>query len=199
MGELVVLIIAGVIVLGVFGAIRQASVGRSNRKRTQNALMALPQFNSSVVGVFASGNGIAIDIERESFAIVEHPGDRPVIIPFTDLIAAEMIIDDETTVRTNRGSQAAGAVVGAAIFGPAGAIIGGLSGSRRKEAKISKAGIRVFTNHLATPVREVLVDFKEVVDRAAIKNQVDQLYQWYGRFQAVLERRTSADRAEVPA
>lgn len=111
----------------------------------------------------------------------------PVVYPFDDLIAVEVIKDDISITKTNRGSQAAGAAIGGVLLGPAGLLLGGLSGSKRNENKITKLSLKLYTNNLAFPVQEILFwdSGNNGVDPNALNPVINEMDQWYGRLRAI--------------
>lgn len=74
----------------------------------------------------------------------------------------EVLNNGNTFTKTNRGSQAAGAAVGAALLGPAGLLVGGLSGSTTGKEKIEQVKIRLrFQDDLA-PLQEIVIFNSEI-------------------------------------
>jgi hypothetical protein len=58
--------------------------------------------------------------------------------------------------KTNRGGQAVGAAVGAALLGPAGLLLGGLTGSKQNIEQVDKLSLKIYTNDLINPVHEIV-------------------------------------------
>lgn len=86
-----------------------------------------------------------------------------------------------------------GAAAGGILLGPAGLLLGGLSGSKRQEELLKKVSLKVFTNDLISPVEEIVFfdggPNGMPADRA--KMFLDNLDQWHGRFQTILHMRNS--------
>ncbi|TIX46100.1 MAG: hypothetical protein E5W81_00545 [Mesorhizobium sp.] len=141
-------------------------------------------------------NGIALDLGREKIAIIPNRLTQrqhalePLVYPFSDLIAVEVVRDGLSVVKTKRGSQLAGAAIGGVLLGPAGIIVGGLSGAKRQENKIEKLSLKLYTNHLVLPVQElVFCDLPRVgIDPKRAEHVIGELDQWYGRLRAIVER-----------
>ncbi|MER1293085.1 hypothetical protein NQS36_20225, partial [Bacillus sp. C1(2022)] len=73
---------------------------------------------------------IAFNSENELFKIYRiSPNEmiHEVAIPFDKIVDSEILIDDTTVMKASRGQQVAGALIGGAIAGGVGAIIGGSS------------------------------------------------------------------------
>lgn len=76
---------------------------------------------------------------------------KEVTIPFEKLVQSEVVIDDETVISTNRGSQLAGVAVGGLVSGGVGAIIGGLSAKQNSKSKINSMRIKITVDDFKKP------------------------------------------------
>lgn len=76
---------------------------------------------------------------------------------YKDILASEVIIDGETVTKTSRSSQLGGALIGAALTGGVGAIIGGLSGVKTSQEKVQKVQLKLIVNDIKNPI--VLISF----------------------------------------
>lgn len=140
---------------------------------------------------------IAIDVEREKIAVLLNPLKirqlevKPSVYGFDDLIAVELVRDGASVTKTQRGSQMTGAAVGSLLLGPAGLIVGGLSGAKRQVSKIEKLSIKLYANDLITPVQELFfLDFPGTgADPQQIQPILRDLDQWYGRLRVIVERK----------
>lgn len=81
---------------------------------------------------------------------------EPFIIHFDELEEVEVISDGNTLTKTNRGSQAAGAALGTALLGPAGLLVGGLSGSTSAKEKVEQVKIRIRVQNAEKPLHEIV-------------------------------------------
>lgn len=179
---------------------------------------SLPEFTPTTTYISAlSRNGISIDIERRKFAIartganalaqakreVEAMGSgpnkieeiqnrmKPIVIGFDDIVAAELIRDNTTVHKTNRGSQLAGAAVGGVLLGPVGLIVGGLSGSQRHESKIERLTLRIYTTDLIYPVHDMTFVYAPGgLDAHKLNEMIQSAELWYGRLRSILEMRS---------
>jgi hypothetical protein len=75
---------------------------------------------------------------------------------FTDIVKVELIQDGVEVSSTSRGSQAVGTAVGALALGGVGAIIGGLSGSKRTQTGTKMMSIRVTVDDMDNPIHEIV-------------------------------------------
>lgn len=75
---------------------------------------------------------------------------------FNDVVKVELIQDGIEVSSTSRGSQAVGTAVGALALGGVGAIIGGLSGSKRTQTGTKMMSIRVTVDDIDNPLHEIL-------------------------------------------
>lgn len=150
---------------------------------------AIADFSPSIS--FNSGTkdpSVAIDASRNKFA-VSYPHSPIHIFDFSSLVSVEVLRDGQTITQTNRGSQMAGAAVGAVLLGPLGLLLGGLTGKKRSKTKITRLSLKLFTNDLVRPSHEIVfLDAPKGVlaTSPAAMSSSKQLDDWYGRFQTVL-------------
>jgi hypothetical protein len=187
-----------VVLIGTFAAFTAFVIqsGKNAGADLDAKLNAIPEFTPTLsYKAVGSRNAIAIDIEREKIAVVLDPqkvvqrGTQPKVFGFDDLVAVEVVRDDASVIKTQRGSQLAGAAVGGVLLGGAGLIVGGLSGAKRQENKVEKLSLKLYTNDLMVPVQEVFfLDSPGVgVDPRHLEYVIQQMDQWHGRLRAIVE------------
>ena len=139
-----VILFIATIAFGIYKQVTEHKERHFNRRLTLKTISALEGFRvRNMLMDVNSVYGFAIDDSQERFCFIK-PGVRTRdIIPFSNILGVEIIEDGNTISYASRSSQAAGALIGGLAFGGVGAIIGGLSGSRRQSRKVSKLQIRV--------------------------------------------------------
>ena len=152
-------------------AIYGVVIGRCNSRRA-DALEAMmrdqPNFNPADVYVSATnGAGIAIDRERKEVMLADRQGIRRFGIK--SIVGCEVLQDDVQLAYTNRGSQIAGVAAGGVLLGGVGAVIGGLSGSRRSVNNVFKVVLRITTDDFDKPHHDIVL-----VDWGFSKNGLDK-------------------------
>lgn len=73
----------------------------------------------------------------------------------SQLISAELIIDNQTILNTSRTSQIGGALVGGMVAGGIGAIVGGLSGSKIKNENVNRVDMRIRVEDIDNPLIKI--------------------------------------------
>lgn len=105
----------------------------------------------SGISVLESQNRIAI-IKRtnlnESFS--------PKFIDFNKIIESSIKEDGETVTKTNRGSQVAGTLVGGALAGGVGAVVGGLGAKQTATESVRKITLEIVIDDLRSPIYEIV-------------------------------------------
>jgi hypothetical protein len=119
------------------------------------------------------------------------------------LLAVELVVDDESVIRTTSSTKLGGAIVGGLLFGGAGAIVGGLTGRDKQVQKkvVNKVEVRVTIDDLsfssvrlqllATPVEASDKMFATIEGRA--KNWID----WLTILMRRAKVRTESDNPEL--
>lgn len=181
-------LLVAAVVAGVAGGIILVIRGVVLKVTASRAIRNIPNFRSVVFDSFETGCAIAIDPSRNQIAIRDRKGkiDR---FDFSEIVGAEVVRNGQTVIKTNRGSQLAGAAVGGLLFGAAGAIVGGLSGSERVQEKIRKLSLKLYTRDLHRPIREVVAYEGHAMSAFLHQSGTEKLDNWYGRMRVILESR----------
>lgn len=72
-----------------------------------------------------------------------------------ELVSAEVVEDGETITRTMRMSQIGGAIVGGALLGGVGALVGALTGKTSAKSKVHSLDLKITVNDLRRPVHTI--------------------------------------------
>lgn len=167
----------------------------SPRQRTERLLTMMPDFAPALRhDDLWNARMLVLDPASSRFAIGEIGG--PVrAFDFAQLIAVEIEKDGITIEKTNRGSQLVGAAIGGALLGPAGMLLGGLTGSKRQKDTTTRLALKLIVNDLENPVIEIIfLDSAANMKRKAIPSKApapksspqERLAEWHGRFRAIL-------------
>lgn len=175
----------GIIFIGIMIILVTTQSATENKLSTK--LSSIHQFTPSASYVSTiSKHGIAIDIERRKIAIARTG--LPTVIDFADIVAVELVRDNNSVHKTNRGSQFTGAAVGAVLLGPVGLIVGGLSGSKRQENKIKRLSLRLYTKNILSPIQEmVFIEAPGGIDTHLLNDMIKTAELWYGRVRGIVE------------
>lgn len=189
-GWIVAIVFIGFVIMLVW-----ASADVDAGKKNQVALSQIPNFNPTVAyGGGLLKFGVARDPGSHKFALIKH-GQAPKIYYFHQLVAVEVERNGVSIQKTNRGSQIAGAAIGGMLLGPAGLLLGGLTGSKRSVDKIKKLSLKIFTNDLYAPVNEIVFfnsSSGAKQDSPVVKAASNELDRWHGRFQTILHTQSRA-------
>lgn len=181
------------LVISVVIGILKSNAEAASTKRNNEIVRTISDFSAVVsFGGVNYSSGVAIDPSREKFAIISINQESPKIFSFRDLVSVEVLKNEASITTTNRGSQLAGAAVGGALLGPAGLLLGGLSGSKSNQSLIKRLSLKIYTNDLIKPVYEIcFFDASGTKgynpDSFVLKRPLEELDEWYGRFQTILK------------
>jgi hypothetical protein len=136
---LIALLILALVVGGIVLALVNASLAKADGVRQHQQWKRSTKETLGLADVAYGPVTLGINVDRRMLATIRRDG-RGEWIPYDAVAGVEltpfyMRIDEGTSeTTTHRGSQLIGAGLGAALAGPAGMIVGGLSGGSRTES-----------------------------------------------------------------
>jgi hypothetical protein len=154
MWEFIAAVFVFAVILGVFDGI-----SRERKKKAALALLdQIEGFSPNVTWSSSDGDHvIAIDDSARAICLIQRRDSElsSEVISYSRIASSEIREDGETTTKANRGSQAVGVAVGALALGGLGAVIGGLSGSKRSESKVKTIELVITVDDVGSPFRKV--------------------------------------------
>ncbi len=183
-------VILAILVVGAIALVFVIAHGQNEQARkAQDSLASVPGFRTSAAFV-SSFNKHGIAIEHDSKRVLLSSPNATKLLQPSEIIDVELLEDNHSLLKTNRASQLGGAVVGGLLLGGVGAVIGGLSGSKRSTARVSKLTLRITTTDFELPNHDIV--FFEWLDKGIERNS--PIYQprlkeaelWHGRVAQVL-------------
>jgi hypothetical protein len=125
----------------------------------EGVLRQVPGFRPAEVFVPTRDQlGIGIDPVRRSLCIAgpTHTGHMPplVLIPFADIVEAEVVVDQHTFQRSTRAQSIVGAAAGTVLAGPLGMVAGatvGAAGARRITSQVGSIAVKLLVRNAPEP------------------------------------------------
>lgn len=138
---------------GAIAAVIYALVQVTRRGQLGAALRRVNDFSPTyqTTGVDAKAM-LALDQHRNAIVLLDNKRRSSLRFSHQDILSAEIVEDGVSISRTNRLSQAGTALVGAALFGGVGAVVGALTGSTTTSGKVKNMELRVVVNDTRNPV-----------------------------------------------
>lgn len=149
MGVFITIIVVGLIIW----AIVAASKGKAAKRALKDAFIGSHEGWDAYVTPDLE-QVIAIDHDGRRIAI--GPLAAPIEVSWSDVASCEVERNGQSITATNRGSQVMGAAVGGLLLGPAGLLLGGLTGSKRNVQKVSELSLKVMIDHRAAPIHRII-------------------------------------------
>ena len=103
---------------------------------------------------------MSLNEQDRKLAIRKTATDDWTIFAFSDVLGAELLVDDEVVTSTSSSRSITGAIIGGLAFGVAGAVVGGLGGSTESTAtkEVKSITLRIRTNDMRNPVWDIYVE-----------------------------------------
>lgn len=183
-----------VIFLGALVAIGLLQGPRNRRTATdiEKRIRHLDDFEPADVYVSTFNlAGVAIDLGRRELLLADEDALRRFTV--SRIISCEILEDDIQLAYANRGSQLAGIAVGGILLGGVGAVIGGLSGSKRSINNVNTVVLRFMTEDFDKPKHDVVLldwsfskkGFKR--DNMLYRQALEMAELWRGRVMAMMK------------
>ena len=170
----------------------QEKAKREKRKKLNDELSNINGFSPTkrMVGDWGL---IAIDENSKQIAIKENKG-AVKLYDFSDIYSCEVIEDGKITYRKSTSRTIGGVVIGGAIAGIPGALIGGLTGKTKSQKKISNIDFNIILKGTTFKIRffdaaeESLGTLKEIkVDDNTYGRKIERAITKVKEWQAVIE------------
>lgn len=181
-------------VIGIVVVIIQSSITSGNQQSMRTEIACLTDFTSTQDYMGSDGkSGIAIDETRQKVCFIRNFGDfqSKKIVGYDEILSSEVIEDDVSVTKTNRGSQIGGAVIGTVLAGGVGTLVGGLSGSKTTTGKVRKISLAVTVCDTSEPIHTIVfLDLPGGVDRGGIneKYSMENANRWHGILSAAMKQ-----------
>lgn len=172
-------------------------VPAQGRKALGEYLGSRPDFKASQSFFSEDGEtAIALDDGRRLVCLASRGRGEQVLartIPYSDILRCEIHEDGTAITKTSRTSQVGGALIGQAVAGPVGALIGGLSGKRVEANEVNRVELRLVVNDVSSPTFSVTfldrkVKRKSIVYRLA----ANQARHWYALIEVIIRQADDA-------
>ncbi len=93
--------------------------------------------------------GIAVSADLKSIAVFS--GGKWTVLGGAEIIECEVLVGSDTLVKTDKASMIGSALIGGAISGGVGALIGGLSAKKTQREKIRSVSLKILTESTIRP------------------------------------------------
>jgi len=171
-------IVVGIIILGAFLDKNNTLSKIQDRNKQLSTLPFKEDFESSKQ--YSSSNKssmIEIDEKKKKIRLSQfvhyHDDGRQLLetktYNFTDIVESEIIMDNNSLIKTSRTSQLAGIAIGSLLAGNLGAVIGGLSGDKQNIEYIKNIDLKVRVNDFERPSYKI--NFLSNINEVGIENK----------------------------
>lgn len=110
---------------------------------------------------------------------------RTLILNFEDILSCEILKDGETTYKKSSSRTIGGVLLGGALLGGVGAIVGGLGGTTKKNVKVTRLELKLVIRDLQTP--NWIITFFDGELQFLLKNATENINQWKDIFSVIID------------
>lgn len=138
----IILIVVLIVVFGILGANYENKKVEKRGNAIKDKMKSFPDFHANVT-ISGVKNIYLFSVDNVNKKIMFLNELTKTIVPFDKIISVELVEDNTILSSKSLLRTVGGTVVGGALAGGAGAIIGGLSGSQKQEKKVSKVEVKI--------------------------------------------------------
>ncbi|MEK9137191.1 MAG: hypothetical protein AAB393_08715, partial [Bacteroidota bacterium] len=195
--------LAAFIIIAAVVAYAQQSANEDAKRNMDLALERAQHFRATkkVLSVDRK-SGIAIDEDSNLVCLLKSVRGNwfSRVIPFSDVVGVETLEDGEAITRFSRGSQIGGIVVGGVLLGAVGAMVGGVTGSRKTKQNVHRIALNVIINDLSSPVHSITFLTEPVARNSRSYSDASRLAQdWQAVFKVIMEKRSGPPEEDYPS
>lgn len=118
-------------------------------------MTAQTAFQTDQKFVAASGcSGIAIDKKNRQFALIT--ASAKVVVPFSQILSSELIVDSDSIIKTDRAGQIGGAIVGGLLTGGFGAVVMAMGAKKKQVQQVRSVELKVLTKSINAPSHTIV-------------------------------------------
>ena len=145
-------IIAGGIILRILSKKKKVQIRNDRAKKLLAMQNHLNDFTvSQQFQSFDDRCSLLLDEKRKKVCFIFANDNVTEIYDYKDILESEILEDGKSITTTTRSSQIGGALIGHAIAGKAGLVVGGLSGKKTTEQEVYKIDLKVIVNNTKNP------------------------------------------------
>lgn len=191
MGTFIAIIIIGLIGFIVFMVIDgNYEIEKYSKKidEVRNKLNSIDDFDPEIelFGKIDKGFMISHDIKRKKICFINKEF-RCFIYNYSDIINCELQLDGKTIQKHSSSSTIGRAIIGGAIAGGAGAIIGGTTGKVKNEKKVNSIDLKIIMNDINNPVYKInCLSGSFNSDELIVKQIMERAEKWHGVISAMI-------------
>lgn len=143
----IIAVILFIVIVGSYGNEKQREQEDEFKKQIKESGAIISQHVKCYNGFIS----IDEDNKKIYLAITAITGKKFKGYSFSDILGCEVVLDDNSVYKKSTLRTVGGALVGSALLGGAGAIIGGLSGASQKKSNIKKAELKITVKDISNP------------------------------------------------
>jgi len=160
---------------------------RSHQKKIKKKFSNLKDFTPTheYISIYSDS---AIAIDSNSKQLCFHALGQLTKINFSELLSVEIAVNGDTLSKTNRGSQVLGGAVGGLLLGPAGLLVGALSGSKTSVERVSKISIKILISNIDNPSFEIIFYSGPPIKSESFSHNtvISEADEWIARLNAII-------------
>lgn len=140
--------------------------------------------------------GIFIQTEKERIGILSRENSEQEFnieyINFTDISDVHLIQNDSTVIKSVKGDLIGKSLIGGALLGGTGAVIGAVSANRNVNEVLNKLTLQIVVDDVINPIRNIkLINLQQGISKNSSNYEFvfDVVDKWYKRIELIIKKK----------
>ncbi len=185
--DILVVIVVLIAVFALIISITQRITASDNLKELSKRLYEIKDFDLTEAAVGDDGKtGVAYDENQKKICLIRKVGTDFLqrVFDYKDILSVEILEDGNSNIKTDRGSQVGGALIGGLALGTVGLVVGSMTCKKKLIDNVERIDLQIIVNDLKHP--RYIVNFLEIESEkssSTYKSSLNLAREWY----AILE------------
>ena len=192
----IIYIIIGAVIIGFIVGILRSIQNSKHKNLSKSTFDNLNDFKADEVFLSTtSGMSIGYDTNNSQICLIT-PDYKTIIYDYRDILQSELVIDGETISEQSTTGTVGRAVLGGLIAGGAGAIIGGVTGSKKLKKKIKSIDLKLSVNDSQNPFYKInFLNIETKKDSFLYNNAFGPAERWHGIIATLIQQGNNIEKS----
>lgn len=175
------LIILMTFIIGVGLAIFQITTNKKHKEEAKGVIQSIPDFNATDTYLSeTSGISLSFDADRKKICLIDR-NHLTHIYTYDQILQCEVDVDGDIVLKQSTTSTIGRSVLGGILSGGVGAVIGGVTSSKKQKENINSIDLKITINDHSNPIFKInFLNTKTKKGSILYRLSYDAVERWHG-------------------